>query len=177
MLFNRPKGKGVNFIGTVLSPAADISIQAGKAPYTGLYRPINAEMGSGYTSEENEWILNISDLGSGMSGSLESWGLQVFYEGPASVEEPNSVVGASLEIYPNPCRDIAHLRVKMNKKQAVSFELYSMIGQKVKNVSREVKPAGSHELELDVSDLPAGIYFVRLTSGKDISTRKIVVSR
>jgi hypothetical protein len=176
MLFNRPKGKGPNFIRTVLHPAADISIQAGKAPYTGIYYPLNILMGSDINSMENEWILSIADLGSEGSGSLEAWGIQIFYEGSAGEEEYPGVQGIDLDIYPNPCSEKAHLRIKVNKRQVAICELYSLDGRRIKELFTRVILPGSSEIAVNASDLPAGIYFIRFVSGEDILTRKIVVN-
>jgi len=35
--------------------------------------------------------------------------------------------------------------------------------------------AGQHEMEFDLSDLPDGLYFIRLQAGKQIETAKIVL--
>jgi hypothetical protein len=176
MLFNRPQGKGTNFISTVMHPAAEISIHAGKAPYTGIYRPINNAMGSGIMSAENEWILSIADLGSGLEGSLEAWGIQVFYEGSAGDEEHVVDPGTQLEVYPNPCSNVAHLRMRMIGKQEATCKLYSMDGRKIKELFQGFMLPGSHKIEVRVSDLPPGIYFIRLVSGEDVMSQKIVVN-
>jgi hypothetical protein len=176
MLFNRPKGKGPNFLHTVLHPAAEISIQAGKAPYTGIYRPMNIPMGSGIIGAENEWILSIADLGSGLEGSLEAWSIQVFYEGSAGVEEHVVDPGTKLEVFPNPCSDATTLRIRMIEKQEATCKLYSTDGRKIKELFQGFMLPGSHKIEVKVSDLPPGIYFIRLVSGEDVMTQKIVVN-
>jgi len=41
----------------------------------------------------------------------------------------------------------------------------------------EEKLPGEYEIELDVSDLPAGVYFIKLQAGEQIGIKKLIVTR
>jgi len=49
-------------------------------------------------------------------------------------------------------------------------EVYNAIGEKMKRISSEIK-------SLNLSDLPAGIYFLKLKADSGIATKKIVIAR
>ena len=54
----------------------------------------------------------------------------------------------------------------------VSLKVYDVLGNEVKTLVNENKPAGSYEVEFDGSNLPSGIYFYRLvvSSSNSLST-------
>jgi hypothetical protein len=47
-------------------------------------------------------------------------------------------------------------------------------GVRVKRLLNELRKPGTYEMEIDLSDLPAGMYFVRLHLGNEVITRKLV---
>jgi len=57
-----------------------------------------------------------------------------------------------LEIFPNPTSDILFLKIKTT--DSFTFQLFNSLGQPV----RQFEMTGQHEL--DVNDLPAGIYWL-----------------
>jgi Secretion system C-terminal sorting domain len=74
-----------------------------------------------------------------------------------------------VQVYPNPVIE----RVKIETYQSVhSLELLNGIGQVVMNEA--VEPGSVTKLELDLSHLPSGIYFVRLTGEKGSTLNRIV---
>lgn len=86
-------------------------------------------------------------------------------------------------VYPNPCASVAHLRLMINDQFLGSWnrhlicDLYSISGRKIRRiVEQEVMP-GEHEIEIDVSDLPAGIYYIQIHAGGKIGGVKIVVMK
>ncbi len=57
------------------------------------------------------------------------------------------------------------------------FELYSVDGVKVMTIVDGIQQPCEYELEFDVSDLPAGLYFMRVQAGDYYTTGKVVVIR
>ncbi|MEM8524662.1 MAG: T9SS type A sorting domain-containing protein [Bacteroidota bacterium] len=77
----------------------------------------------------------------------------------------------SLKIYPNPAFDVLHIALDVPKK--ASIRLYNVQGQLVLEQSTDQK-----EQEVDISHLPAGIYFCHIqTNDHQIQTKKIIISR
>jgi len=48
---------------------------------------------------------------------------------------------------------------------------------KIKRLIDEVQISGEHEIEIDVSDLPAGMYYFRIQAGDKIGVGKMVKMR
>ena len=91
------------------------------------------------------------------------------------VEDPTLGYGHPVvSVYPNPCEGAARLRYQINDKRYLISNLYSISGQKIKRLLHEVKPAGTYELEIDMGNLPAGVYFCTFQTGDGMQTTKII---
>lgn len=73
---------------------------------------------------------------------------------------------ASLKVYPNPVSDILNLSYS---SEISSVEVFNMLGQKVL-----VKDLNATQGKVNISNLSSGNYIVRVTSGDQIQTIKIV---
>ncbi|NQT78363.1 MAG: VCBS repeat-containing protein [Bacteroidetes bacterium] len=81
---------------------------------------------------------------------------------------------ANIAVYPNPCFNYATIRYRVPGTGYQVIELFSSSGIKMREVLNEIQIAGEHEIEVNVSDFPAGVYFYRLTAGEEVVTGKIV---
>ena len=85
---------------------------------------------------------------------------------------------ALLPARPNPMRARATLVFTVAESDKVQIELYNVIGQRVQTVYEGTALAGAEQrVDLDVSQLAAGVYVVRLQSGAEQATRRITVVR
>ncbi|MEA3478003.1 MAG: T9SS type A sorting domain-containing protein [Bacteroidota bacterium] len=75
-------------------------------------------------------------------------------------------------VYPNPCSNTTRLLVTRHASRVTSIDLYDISGRKIRRLSDEEKLPGRYEIEIDVRDLPAGVYFIRIQSGGQVTTRK-----
>ncbi len=81
------------------------------------------------------------------------------------------------QISPNPCADAVRLRYLIHDIRYLICDLYRIDGRMIRRIMEGDQLPGEHEIEVDVSDLPAGVYFIRLQAGQDIAVRKLVVAR
>ena len=81
----------------------------------------------------------------------------------------------NLVLYPNPSSGAMHLRYSISDIRNSKLELYSIDGVLINTLFDGRKQPGEHELEIDVSDLPAGLYFLRVQVGDYYMTEKLVV--
>lgn len=82
-----------------------------------------------------------------------------------SVEADNS----NLQVYPNPAVD-GNVTVAVADGEMAQVAVYNSAAQLVKSVA-----TAESTLTLDVSDLQAGIYYVRVTTADKAYTQKLVV--
>ena len=59
--------------------------------------------------------------------------------------------------------------------QNVELTIYDLFGREVRMLMDEVKSPGEYNARMDVSDLPAGVYLVRLKAGGESIVRKLIV--
>lgn len=58
----------------------------------------------------------------------------------------------------------------------VICDLFEISGVRIKRLLNEIKTPGTYEMEIELSDLPAGIYFYQLkTDNIKAGTRKMIV--
>ena len=63
---------------------------------------------------------------------------------------------------PNPAGEIARLQVTLPRAAGVRAAVFDAHGRTLRRVDYGPRPAGAHQLDLNVATLPAGVYFVRL---------------
>ena len=92
------------------------------------------------------------------------------------VEELEIVAENGLVVFPNPASGQATVEFSMGSQGAVQLELLDNLGRKVSTLADQVTfEPGIFRLPLDVSALPAGIYFVQWQANGQRMTRKLVV--
>ena len=77
--------------------------------------------------------------------------------------------------YPNPFNPSTKIRFDLAKSTNVKLEIYNNLGQVVKTLVNEYKPAGYYETDFSAINLPSGAYFYRLTTDYYSDIKKMVV--
>ena len=80
------------------------------------------------------------------------------------------------DIYPNPSAGATHLRYMIHDIGYLRSDLYTISGEKIRELINRCVSPGAYEMEIDVSDLPAGIYLLKLQLGSYVVVRKLVVT-
>jgi hypothetical protein len=86
----------------------------------------------------------------------------------------------SMQIYPNPTRDVSNISFTLNNSEAVTLEIYDAAGNKVNSIVHGYKAAGNHEIFWNGNDqtgakLQSGIYIVLLYTKNASTSKKLVV--
>jgi len=84
---------------------------------------------------------------------------------------------SQLMCYPNPSSGALHLRYQLSDISYLIAEVYAVNGVKVKTLMRGYQQPGDHEQSVDISDLPNGIYFIRLQAGEMVETAKVILMK
>jgi predicted GH43/DUF377 family glycosyl hydrolase len=85
-----------------------------------------------------------------------------------------SDASVDIEVYPNPCSGVVHLRYAIFEMRNPKCEIFTIDGVKVMTLLDQIQEAGEHELTFDISDLPAGMYLLVMQSGNGRQVKKIV---
>jgi len=86
------------------------------------------------------------------------------------------VAGNGLQVFPVPSSGSVNLQFTLHTSRSTVIYLYSIKGIMIKRLMNEEVIAGEHLMTIDLSDLPAGIYFVRLQAGNRLETARVVVT-
>jgi len=82
---------------------------------------------------------------------------------------------ALLSVHPNPFNARAGLSFAIPREGVVTFDLYNVLGQHVERLPVKEWPAGTHQLLLDLTGKPAGLYFLRAEYGGNARIRKLML--
>ncbi len=88
-----------------------------------------------------------------------------------------------LTIYPNPCSSAVRLRYLIHDPSTslgtgsryLICDLYRIDGRMIQRIMEGKQLSGEHEIEIDVSDLQGGVYFLRVQDNQRIVTKKLIV--
>jgi thiol-disulfide isomerase/thioredoxin len=111
-------------------------------------------------------LVKISDFLSTDFGSMKS--------GTYTAIEENNVVG--MEVYPNPVNTTAIVTFENLVSLETSIEVTNLVGQVVINEFLG-NVVGTQYVELNASELNAGIYLVNIKTGNTVTTKRIVVAK
>lgn len=134
--------------------------------------PNGSSQANGFTEMGGAVYFSATD---GVSG-IELWKVPA---GPLGVEpgfrEPAGI--ALSEARPNPARHAAHLTYTLASAQRVRVRLFDLSGRLVSSIEDREVPPGTHEIELDGRNLPAGVYCCRLDTAAGSLQRKVLFAR
>lgn len=95
---------------------------------------------------------------------------------PTGIAENNAIKGVSIsQNYPNPFNGTTAIEVKAANPVVISLEVTNYLGQVVKTMDAKNYAAGTHKIEINASDLNAGVYFYTIKVGNEQATGKMIV--
>ena len=98
------------------------------------------------------------------------------YGNSTAAEDGPTTPRARLSAYPTPPRGALTVALEMPMAGALRLAVYDLLGRRVAEQPERTLPAGAHELPLDLSALPTGVYVVR-ASGAVEATQRTTVTR
>ncbi len=78
-------------------------------------------------------------------------------------------------VFPNPVSQTASINLSLENETFVDLTLYELSGKIVKTIFIEHQTQGFHSFSFGVSEFRNGIYFMRITSGNNTKTIKLVI--
>ena len=77
--------------------------------------------------------------------------------------------------YPNPFNPTTTINYSLKDNSQVSLKIFNTLGEEIKTLVNEIKPAGNFQVEFDASELPSGVYIYRMQAGDFVSTKKMLM--
>ena len=78
-------------------------------------------------------------------------------------------------MYPNPFNPVATIEFNVPIKSNVSLYIYNLNGSKIRDLCKKEFNPGTHSVVWDASNVPSGIYFLRMTANGFNSTQKLML--
>ncbi len=82
----------------------------------------------------------------------------------------------SVSCYPNPAQSLLNIDFEAHRNGTLDLQLIDITGRAVIKRSMNVTH-GKNEIEINVSQIPAGLYFIQLGTGQGAVVKKAVISR
>ncbi len=79
--------------------------------------------------------------------------------------------------YPNPFNPSTTFSFTIGQPSFVTLRVYNLLGQEVASLINEDMHQGKYTVTWNPTDLPSGMYFYRLTAGKFVETKKLLLMR
>ncbi len=149
-----------------VSNGSALNLRAGNA--ITLQPGFTAELGSEFSAS----IETVSDCGSTTKSA------KIAFEKDNNIidniEETNENI--SYNIYPNPSFETVNINYDLNTKSNVSIALIDFLGAIVMNISANKNlTVGNYNIQFDVADISAGVYFIRMIINDKSITEKIII--
>jgi hypothetical protein len=88
----------------------------------------------------------------------------------------NNLDNTNISIFPNPAANETTLTISSDVSGTATIKVINAIGQEVYLKQVNVNP-GSTNARIDTKDLANGVYFLLVESGKNSSTKKLIISK
>ena len=88
------------------------------------------------------------------------------------------ILDFTYKIFPNPSHEWINIQYFLNTETQMYINLVNFLGQIVKNILPEQKQqAGSYELQIPISGLANGTYFLTIISTNQTNVEKIIITK
>jgi subtilisin-like proprotein convertase family protein len=171
-------GGGANYINCILDQQASASITTAVAPMTGSWIPEASLAPFTNTSPNGLWRLQIVDDLGGDSGYLVQWCVTIQYDNLLANGNNGSLIPQAFSLkqnYPNPFNPSTRITYELPKAEIVKLVVYDILGKEIVVLQNGFKPAGTHIIEYDASNLASGVYFYRIEAGEFTDVKKMLL--
>ncbi len=137
---------------------------------------------SNYSLEDDLTLTHNLNLPAGSQGHTLHYRLKQIdldgsftYSNEIEIEFENEMNFALEQNYPNPFNPATIISYQLSVNGFVSLKVYDVLGNEVRTLVNEYKPAGSYEAVFNASGLSSGIYYYQLKSGKFNQVKKMLL--
>lgn len=87
--------------------------------------------------------------------------------------EPKSAAQALQVVGPNPFNPETNFLYTVSAPGNVRIEVFNITGQRIATLVNDWKPAGDYPLRWNAAQFPSGIYFIRLSTNREVAVKKV----
>ncbi|HTF04279.1 MAG TPA: T9SS type A sorting domain-containing protein, partial [Bacteroidia bacterium] len=88
----------------------------------------------------------------------------------------HAIDAASVNCFPNPANEKTNLSFTLTAASEVTIEVFDALGNRVESISNNGQlAAGTHTQVISTENYAAGMYFVTVTTGETVITRRMSV--
>jgi thiol-disulfide isomerase/thioredoxin len=148
---------------------------------TGAFTPnspsqwVNVDLGLAAQSGATELLVAFKGI-SGYGNNFYLDNVNVFDANPVIIGVKDLGLNGSLVVFPNPTAGDLNVQFELTEMTDLNIVIYNALGQQVRSVANGAFN-GLNNLNLNVSDLAAGIYQLHLVSDKGLMTQRFTVSK
>lgn len=77
--------------------------------------------------------------------------------------------------FPNPFNPTTSINFSLPQNEHVQITVHNMLGQQVHTLVNEVRPAGTHTIRFDASNLTSGVYIYRMQAGSFTTSMRMTL--
>ncbi|MBK6700110.1 MAG: T9SS type A sorting domain-containing protein [Saprospiraceae bacterium] len=100
------------------------------------------------------------------------------YSNVVSVVVNSKSANTSMTVYPNPTREVININLNGLDKGDVQFSIVDLDGKIILNHEHTFKSTDlNHDLQIDIRNIPTGIYLLKMNIKDNILTEKIMITR
>lgn len=87
----------------------------------------------------------------------------------------NNNAAMQLSVFPNPVSEFANIQIQLTGNARVIVTLFDISGRKISDIIDESLSAGLNTRQFERQGLSSGVYFIKIISGSETLTRKLVL--
>jgi hypothetical protein len=174
----------VDAFGTLRLPVGDFQALRLRAEYlTDTRTSISSSLSKGlayhFFTKNLDWVYVYADTNDIGKQDVQTTGIgyQVSSNTNAVESRHTSEQSFDLRNYPNPFSRQTTISFQLAASGHVTLKIYDALGRPVRTLVDGRENFGSHSVSYDASQLPAGLYFYRLTCGNGAMTGRAIVRR
>lgn len=124
---------------------------------------------------------NVLVTGTGnFTGTFEDYVTIKYSQKTSSVQTISSEIPDKFMLsqnYPNPFNPTTKISWQAPAGSTQTLKVYDILGNEIAILVDEYRPAGTYEIEFNVSGLASGIYYYQLRAGSFVETKKMILLR
>jgi PKD repeat protein len=85
-------------------------------------------------------------------------------------------LGTTLQVFPNPATGLVNIGFTLVTSKKLDVSILNILGQPIYKSIKENYPSGQNALSINIKDVPAGIYFVKISDGITELNKPLIIA-